>query len=121
MRPNAGLRSWWILMLPIMMAGVAAAQDNTSSDHTSSDHTSSDHTSSDHTSSDHTSPNVIVSQSPSKKGMLPCKAGTNFETDNYRIANITIDDPFRFLYWIGGKSRDIEAQLRAKLNGQLFT
>jgi hypothetical protein len=53
--------------------------------------------------------------------MLPCKAGTNFETDNYRIANITIDDPFRFLYWIGGKSRDIEAQLRAKLNGQLFT
>src|ERR1700683_3650678 len=88
------------------MAAVASAQD---------------HTNVDHTSPNHASPNVLVNQSPSQKGMLPCKAGTNFETDKYRIAHIAIDDPFRFLYWIGGKSRDIEAQLSAKLNNRLFT
>src|SRR5580658_885612 len=106
MRPNAGLRSWWILTLPIAMAAVASAQDQTSLTQPSPNHLS---------------PSVLVNQSPSQKSVLPCQAGTNFETDQYRIAHIAIDDPFRFLYWIGGQSRDIEAQLSAKLVNHLFT
>jgi hypothetical protein len=72
-------------------------------------------------SQDNSSPNVLPIQNPSSKKVLPCKPGTNFETDHYRIAHITVDDPFKFLYWIGGKTRSIEAQLTAKLNQQLFT
>jgi hypothetical protein len=106
MRPNAGLRPGWRstlprfalpgFTLPIAIALSASAQD-------------------------YTSPNVIVNQSPSQKSVLPCKVGTNFEIDKYRIAHVAIDDPFRFLYWIGGKSKDIEAQLSARLTNQLFT
>jgi hypothetical protein len=106
MRSTAGLRSSWILTLPIAIARVASAQDQTSLNHASSNQTS---------------PNVLVNQSPSQKRVLPCKAGTNFETDKYRIAHVAIDDPFRFLYWIGRKSREMEAQLTAKLTNQLFT
>ena len=75
----------------------------------------------DYSSPNQTSPNIVISQNPSQKDVLPCKAGTNFETDEYRIARVTVDDPFRFLYLIGAKIRDIEAQLRTKLNNQLFT
>jgi hypothetical protein len=67
------------------------------------------------------SPNVLPDRNPSQKGVLPCKAGTDFESDGYRIVKTTVDDPFRFLYWIGGKSRSIEAQLEAKLDNQPFT
>jgi hypothetical protein len=47
--------------------------------------------------------------------------GTDFEADKYRIAHTTLDDPFKFLYWIRGKTRSIEAELAAKLNDQFFT
>jgi hypothetical protein len=66
-------------------------------------------------------PVLLPDQHPSHEGVLPCKAGTNFETDKYKITNVTVDDPFKFLYWIGGKSRNIEAQLDAMLKNQLFS
>jgi hypothetical protein len=70
---------------------------------------------------DSSSPNVLLNQHPSQKGVLPCKAGTDFEADKYRILNTTVDDPFKFLYSIRGKSQTIEAQLATKLNNQFFT
>jgi len=70
---------------------------------------------------DSSAPNVLSNQNPSRNGVLPCKAGTNFETDKYRIVHTTVDDPFKFLYWIGRKSKSIEAQLAAKLDNQPFT
>ena len=70
---------------------------------------------------DNSTPNVLPNQNPLQKGVLPCKLGTNFETDKYRIVHTTVDDPFKFLYWIGGKSKSIEAQLAVKLNNQPFT
>ena len=66
-------------------------------------------------------PDVLLDQSPSQKGVLPCKLGTNFETEKYRIVHTTLDDPFKFLYSIGAKSKSIGAQLAAKLDNQPFT
>src|SRR5260370_1126386 len=60
-------------------------------------------------------------QSHSQPGVLPCKLGTNFETGHYTIAHTRLDDPFKFLYWVGGKTRNVETQLAAQLNGQPFT
>jgi len=63
---------------------------------------------------------VIPVQQPGE-GIWPCHAGTNFETEKYTVVRTTVDDPFQFLYWIGGKSRSIESQLAAKLNNRPFT
>jgi len=65
-------------------------------------------------------PRVLVAEHPTDKRILPCRAGTNFETENYTIKNTTVDDPFKFLYWIGGKRGDVEAQLKEKLDKQPF-
>jgi hypothetical protein len=65
-------------------------------------------------------PKVLVAEHPTDKRILPCRAGTNFETDKYTIKNTTVDDPFKFLYWIGGKRGNIEAQLKEKLDNQPF-
>ena len=70
---------------------------------------------------DNSAPNVLPDHNPSQKGVLPCKLGTNFEAEEYRIVHTTLDDPFKFLYSIGRKSKSIEAQLAAKLDGQPFT
>jgi hypothetical protein len=64
---------------------------------------------------------VLPDEHPSVAGVLPCLRGVNFETDKYRIENVTVDDPFKFLYWIGGRANSIEAQLRNRLQGHLFT
>jgi hypothetical protein len=63
---------------------------------------------------------VLVAEHPTDKRILPCRAGTNFETDKYTIKNTSVDDPFKFLYWIGGKRGNIEAQLKEKLDNQPF-
>lgn len=90
------LRLLGVLTLLVMVAGVGVAQNGTSSD-------------------------VIPNQNPSHLGVLPCKPSTNFEADEYRIVHTTVDDPFKFLHRIGGKTKSIEGQLAAKLNNQLFT
>lgn len=64
---------------------------------------------------------VIPIVAPSEAGVKPCLAGTNFETEKYRIAHTTIDDPFKFLYWLDSKTRTMEAELRTLLDGQPFT
>ena len=95
MSQTARPRQLGVLALLVAMAALGFAQDDSNS-------------------------KVVPNQNPSQAGVLPCKAGTNFETDKYKIVHITLDDPFKFLYWIGGKSRKIEAQLNAKLNNQPF-
>jgi hypothetical protein len=65
-------------------------------------------------------PRVLVAEHPADKRILPCRAGTNFEMDKYTIKNTTVDDPFKFLYWIGGKRGNVEAQLKEKLANQPF-
>jgi hypothetical protein len=69
-------------------------------------------------STDH--PKVLVAGHSTDKAILPCLAGTNFETDQYTIKSTTVDDPFKFLYGIGGKRNNIEAQLKEKLDHQPF-
>jgi hypothetical protein len=64
---------------------------------------------------------VLPDEHPSVAGVLPCLRGVNFETGKYRIQNVTVDDPFKFLYWIGSRANSVEAQLRNRLRGQLFT
>jgi hypothetical protein len=96
MRQSAGPRLSVVFALLVAMAAVVSGQDDSTR-------------------------NVLSNQNPSQKGVLPCKAGTNFEAEKYRIVHTTVDDPFKFLYWIGGKSKSIEAQLAAKLNNQPFT
>src|SRR5258708_3161192 len=68
-------------------------------------------------------PHVLPNSNPSQKEVLPCERGTDYEKDKYHIANTEVDDPFKFLYWIGGKRDRIEAQLAAKFkeNDNLFT
>ena len=97
MRTSLWLRLVSALALPVAMAGVVSAQTN------------------------NPAPAVLPNQTPSQPGVLPCKPGTNFETDRYTITHTTLDDPFKFLYQIGRKTRNMEAQLTAKLNGQPFT
>jgi hypothetical protein len=63
---------------------------------------------------------VPVEHSPQKQ-VLPCHQGTNFEAENYTIKNVTVDDPFKFLYWIGGKSNNVETRLHQSLEGKLFS
>jgi hypothetical protein len=70
---------------------------------------------------DSSNPNLIVGQNPQHAGILPCKTGTNFENEQYRIVHITVDDPFRFLYAIGRKSATLQEQLTDKLANQPFT
>ena len=65
-------------------------------------------------------PRVLVDQHPTDKRILACQPGTNFEADKYTIRNITVDDPFKFLYWIGGKRESIETELQEKLAHQPF-
>src|SRR5258708_5436378 len=101
MRPYAWLRLLGLLALPVVMAGMVSAQGPQNNANTV--------------------PAVIPNQSPSQPGVLPCKPGTNFETDHYTIAHTRLDDPFKFLYWVGGKTRNVETQLAAQLNGQPFT
>jgi hypothetical protein len=64
---------------------------------------------------------VLPDERPSAAGVLPCLRGVNFETEKYRIGKVTVDDPFKFLYWIGGRANSVEAQIRNRLQGQLFT
>lgn len=101
MKPSAWLRLLGLLALPVVMAGMVSAQASQNNGNAV--------------------PTVIPNQSPSQPGVWPCKPGTNFETDHYTIAHTHVDDPFKFLYWIGGKTRNVEAQLAAKLSGQPFT
>ena len=63
-------------------------------------------------------PGVLVTEHPTDKRVLPCRAGTKFE-GVYKIKNVTVDDPFKFLYWIGDKRDSVEAQLKEKLTNQL--
>jgi hypothetical protein len=65
-------------------------------------------------------PRVLVAEHPTDKRILPCRAGTDFEAAKYTIKSTTVDDPFKFLYWIGGKRGNIEAQLKEKLDKQPF-
>jgi hypothetical protein len=65
-------------------------------------------------------PGVLVTEHPTDKRVLPCRAGTKFE-DVYKIKNVTVDDPFKFLYWIGDKRDSVEAQLKEKLTNQPFS
>lgn len=65
-------------------------------------------------------PRVLVAEHPMDKRILPCRAGTNFETDKYTIKNTTVEDPFKFLYGIGGKRGNVETQLKEKLANQPF-
>src|SRR5437764_4266272 len=60
---------------------------------------------------------------PSQKGVLPCVPGVNYETEKYHIGKIELDDPFKFLYWVGGEVDRIETQLaeKFKANDNLFT
>lgn len=64
---------------------------------------------------------VLPDEHPSMSGVLPCVRGVNFETGKYNVANVTVDDPFRFLYWIEGRANSVEAQLRSRLQGHPFT
>lgn len=64
---------------------------------------------------------ILPVQVPSAKIVLPCKAGTNFEAEKYTIAHVSIDDPFKFLYWVNAKTKVVETELRNKLEHQLFT
>jgi hypothetical protein len=96
MKPNWGGRLLGLFTLLSATAGVVSAQGNFN-------------------------PKVLPKENPSQTGVLPCKAGTNFETEGYRIAHTSLDDPFKFLYWIGAKTKTIQAQLKARLNNQLFT
>lgn len=64
---------------------------------------------------------VLPVQDPSGKDVLPCRAGTNFETEKYKIAHTEVNDPFRFLYWIGRKSNTVESQLASMLDNKPFT
>jgi hypothetical protein len=63
---------------------------------------------------------VLVTEHPTDKRVLPCPAGTKFE-GIYEIKNVTVDDPFKFLYLIGHKRSSVEAQLKEKLTGQIFS
>jgi hypothetical protein len=64
---------------------------------------------------------VLPDEHPSARGALPCPHGVNFETDKYSVDTVTVDDPFKFLYWIGGRANSVETQLRSRLQGQPFT
>lgn len=68
--------------------------------------------------SDH--PRVFVTEHPMDKTKLPCRPGTNFE-GSYLVKGVTVEDPFKFLYSIGGKRNQVEAQLNEKLANQPFT
>lgn len=63
---------------------------------------------------------VLITEHPTDKRVLPCLAGTKFE-GIYEIKNVTVDNPFKFLYSIGNKRSSVEAQLKEKLTGQLFS
>ena len=65
-------------------------------------------------------PKVLAAEHPTDKRILPCRSGTDFEAAKYTIKSTTVDDPFKFLYWIGGKRGNIEAQLKEKLDNQPF-
>ena len=69
---------------------------------------------------DSNDPRVLVIEHPTDKRVLPCLAGTKFE-GIYEIKNVTVDDPFKFLYSIGNKRSSVEAQLKEKLSGQLLS
>lgn len=66
-------------------------------------------------------PKVIVNQQPAGPDILSCNAGVNFEAQQYTIANVTLDDPFKFLYWVNGKTKALEAQLDSMLKNHPFT
>lgn len=64
---------------------------------------------------------VIANQHPSEAGVLRCSPEINFEAQQYTIAHVTLDDPFKFLYWVNGKTRNLKTQLESTLNNHLFT
>jgi hypothetical protein len=66
-------------------------------------------------------PNVIVNQQPSETAVLPCHPGVDFEAEHYTIAHVKLDDPFKFLYWVSGKTKNLEAQLDGMLKNHPFT
>jgi hypothetical protein len=45
---------------------------------------------------------VLGDEHPPDTTVLPCRAGTEFE-GIYEIRNVTVDDPSKFLYWVGGR------------------
>jgi hypothetical protein len=65
-------------------------------------------------------PGVLVAEHPTDKRVLPCRAGTNFE-GVYKIKTVTVDDPFKFLYWIGARRDSVEAQLKENLSISWWT
>lgn len=96
MRHTTGWRLLSVFTWLVVMAGVIYAQDNSH-------------------------PTVLPNQKPSRSEIFPCKAGTNFESDGYRIAHTTLDDPFKFLYWLNRKTNSVQAQLSKRLDNQPFT
>ena len=66
-------------------------------------------------------PAVLTDPNPSRPGVLACPPGVDFAAEKYRIVRTTLDDPFKFLFLIGPKSKSIEAQLASKLNNQLYS
>jgi hypothetical protein len=66
-------------------------------------------------------PKVIVNQQPSEAAVLPCNPGVNFELQQYTIAHVTLDDPFKFLYWVNGKTKILETRLDSTLKNHPFT
>jgi hypothetical protein len=64
---------------------------------------------------------VAAAAAPAQNRSAACPAGVDFEKEGYRVAHVAANDPFRFLYWLAGKSRDVESQLAARLTGKPFT
>jgi hypothetical protein len=50
-----------------------------------------------------------------------CTLGTNYESEQYRIVHVSIEDPFAFVYSIGSKSHNMQQQLTQMLENHLFT
>ena len=51
----------------------------------------------------------------------PCSAGIDYEKEGYRVARVSVEDPFDFLRWLAARSRSVQAQLSATLAGKPFT
>ena len=66
-------------------------------------------------------PRLLLDVAPSQAGIWPCTPGTSLEGEGYRVARVTLNDPFRFLHWLEGRSRSVEAQLSSMLEGRPFT